>query len=561
MEHMRFTRLSLLSNKERRGLQIDLSAPSTVLIAGNGFGKSAILKSLYDALGAKPPKIDETWRNAAVITLLEFSVAGRNYSALKVGDTYTVQDEAKKVLICTTRVVSELAPFMADLLAFKLVLADKKDEIKVPPPSYIFAPFYVDQDVSWQKAWSSFKDLPMFSNYSKSLSEYHSGLRPNTYYEAKAERDRTRTELANIEAERRAVDNALKKIRDSMPTIPLTVDLQAFEAETEILLRESRDLHHAQAKYRIDLGAISEEFHLWSEHVAVVETALGELDSSFRDALAESPEVECPMCGQHYSNHIADQFELVADKDELIQALQLGRQQMNELHRRAADQRAKINDVELAIQRVSSVLAVRREDVSLHDVVSAEGRNEAQRVLLERMSSLDVDVGQKQRQIDEQEQLMGAAESSKRKKVITKYFDAKLDQFALALDVELPPTKRNRIQGLDIGRGSEGPRAQAAYYYAFLQTVREHGSAVFCPIVIDAPNQQGQDRGHLQQIMQFLLTASPDDAQVIIGSEAIYAAHGANAIDVTHKKRQVLREDSFDQSLEHIRPYLTQSII
>jgi predicted ATP-binding protein involved in virulence len=40
MELMRFSRLSLLSNKERRGLQIDLSAPATVLVAGNGFGKS-----------------------------------------------------------------------------------------------------------------------------------------------------------------------------------------------------------------------------------------------------------------------------------------------------------------------------------------------------------------------------------------------------------------------------------------------------------------------------------------------------------------------------------------
>ena len=122
----------------------------------------------------------------------------------------------------------------------------------------------------------------MFPFHAKSLSEYHSGLQPNAYYEAKAERDRLKSELGTIEAERRAVDQAARKIQDAMPVIPLTIDLDAFKAETELLIQESRNLHHAQAQYRIELAALNEELSLWLEHVAVVEAALGELDSSFR---------------------------------------------------------------------------------------------------------------------------------------------------------------------------------------------------------------------------------------------------------------------------------------
>src|ERR1700733_3075865 len=99
MERMRFSKLSLLSNKERRGLQIDLSSPATVLVAGNGFGKSAILKSLYDALGAKPHKLDDDWRGAAVTSLLEFSIGTTQYAALKNSDTYTILDHDKSVLL------------------------------------------------------------------------------------------------------------------------------------------------------------------------------------------------------------------------------------------------------------------------------------------------------------------------------------------------------------------------------------------------------------------------------------------------------------------------------
>ena len=278
-------------------------------------------------------------------------------------------------------------------------------------------------------------------------------------------------------------------------------------------------------------------------------------------ALAEDPDVECPMCGEHYSNRIADQFELVADKDELVQALQLGRQKMNGLHKRIADQRAEIDGVEVAIKRVSDVLAVRHEDISLQDVVSAEGRSEAQRVLRERLSSLDSDIEQKSRRIDEQERLMSATQSRKRKQEIMGFFDGTLNQFASALDVKLPKTRRDPIQGLDIGRGSEGPRGLAAYYYAFLHTVRRHGSAVFCPIVVDAPNQQGQDRGHIQEILRLLLTKSPADLQVIIGSEIIHETHGANVIDVRNRERQVLRDDLYEQTREYIRPFLIQTVI
>jgi ABC-type cobalamin/Fe3+-siderophores transport system ATPase subunit len=76
MVQMKFLKLSLLSQKERRALQIDLSAQRTVLVAGNGCGKSAILKSLYEAFGAKPHKVDVSWTDAAVTTLVEFKIGG-----------------------------------------------------------------------------------------------------------------------------------------------------------------------------------------------------------------------------------------------------------------------------------------------------------------------------------------------------------------------------------------------------------------------------------------------------------------------------------------------------
>ena len=82
----------LLSQHERRAFSLNFSSEATVLQAGNGFGKSAVLKSLYNALGGEPHRIDAPWRSANVQTLLEFTVDGVPYSVLSGRGTYAIFD-------------------------------------------------------------------------------------------------------------------------------------------------------------------------------------------------------------------------------------------------------------------------------------------------------------------------------------------------------------------------------------------------------------------------------------------------------------------------------------
>jgi ABC-type cobalamin/Fe3+-siderophores transport system ATPase subunit len=51
--------------------------------APNGFGKSALLKSLYDTLGAEPHRIDQSWKDARVISMVDFEMDGRPQTILK----------------------------------------------------------------------------------------------------------------------------------------------------------------------------------------------------------------------------------------------------------------------------------------------------------------------------------------------------------------------------------------------------------------------------------------------------------------------------------------------
>src|SRR6185503_6385499 len=121
------------------------------------------------------------------------------------------------------------------------------------------------------------------------------------------------------------------------------------------------------ARYRSELASLNEEHHLWQDHVAVVESALREIDDSFNDAVGHPADVECPMCGQHYTNQIADQFSLKADTDDLVIALQSGRSHLKEISEKLHTHKRKVDGVTSALDKVQEILAIRREDISILD--------------------------------------------------------------------------------------------------------------------------------------------------------------------------------------------------
>lgn len=353
----------------------------------------------------------------------------------------------------------------------------------------------------------------------------------------------------------------MRRLEETIPATPISTNLEAFEDETERLVSQAEILHRQQSKYRTELASLSEERALWQDYLNVVQASLGELDSLFKESLSADADVECPMCGQHYDNHIADRFEIASDKSELIQALHDAKGKLSGLDGKIIAHRGTISDVQSQIDSVQEILSTHKKEITLRDVVVAEGRNQAQQVFLERIAALDKEIGALQRLIADQEQKMKEADSKKRQNEIKHFFGQTLSQYAQLLDVRMPDRARNPLTGLQIGRGSEGPRARAAYYYAFLQTSRHYGSSAFCPIVVDAPNQQGQDKGHLEQILRFLVEEAPQDSQVIIGTEAVPENISADIVEVSNDKNKVLKDDQFEEVSEYVAPYLQQSIM
>lgn len=553
-----FKKVYLHSQAEQRGLVLEFSRGATVVHAPNGFGKSALLKSLYEAFGAEPHSIDDTWRRAAIASRIDFEIGGVDYSIIKFGGSFGIFD-SKGELLLLSKSASSLGAWLSSNLNFKLRMTNQKQETVTPPPSYAFAPFYVDQDKSWATPWVPFQRMYL-PRSAQVLADYHSGIRPNAYYEAQAERDQLVLKSKEVSNRREGLAVAIDHVMSIESSAVINFNVADFLAETDRLVDESRLLQQAQTQFRSELADLADEYAQWTAHNEIARRALDEFNTVFEQATGHPVDVECPTCGHHYTNSIASRFEIAADAETLIAALQHGLQERDKIGLKLDAARSQVLRLEMSAARVRETLSTRRGDISLEQIVTAQGRNLAAQKLRQEVDAADREVGELAAAIDDLSKVMRKVIDRRRSGEIKHFFAERITQFSTQLDVRVG--EKVSIARATHARGSEGPRGLAAYYYAFLHTARKYGSSAFCPIVVDSPNQQGQDATHLPAIVRFLVKERPDDSQLILAVEDAIGLEGLDAkiVRVGEGKNRLLAASQYQAAGDALNPGIAKML-
>src|SRR5687767_11737533 len=128
MSDLRFQSCLLVSHKERRARRIVFHPTATVLKGSNDTGKSSIVKSLYQTLGADPAEQHPRWKAASVVSLLTFTLEGETFHAYRKGGTYALFRDTDLLGVYRS-VTNELGPTLAELLDFQLKLPDRNGQM------------------------------------------------------------------------------------------------------------------------------------------------------------------------------------------------------------------------------------------------------------------------------------------------------------------------------------------------------------------------------------------------------------------------------------------------
>lgn len=520
MTRLRFKKLWLVSETTRAARNIEFHPNRTLLVGRNHTGKSTVVKHLFRTLGCQTKGKSDRWDSLAV-SVLEFELDGRPYTAYRKANIYALRDDENSHVRVTTS-YSEWTDIMAGLFDFRLMLPTHQDTLAQATPPYLFLPYYMDQDGSWLQQWNSFDKLSQFANWKKPLAAYVTGQRPNRYYLAKFEESKARASLNQLNQELGVVQSALSRVRKTLPRPAMRLDAASFKQEITDLLRTSSLLKAEQESLRKKAFDCAAQKESLSSQISMARDALRDLEGDLKYLTESKTEqaIICPTCGTNHESGFPVRLELIDDAVTLRKVVSELEIEFRKCEEQLADIYGKLNRIKRKMLDIEKSMQTKKGMLRLQDVVDSQSSEVIQSAFAKDIDSLKRQLGSQEKIASDAKFNVGQFDLPERAKVINDFYSERMELFASELGVhDLREDVRRRPDAGIAASGSALPRSLLAYHFAVLHTAKEKGDAKHFPVVIDSPNQQGQDANHLRQMLSFIVKRTPSDQQLILAVE------------------------------------------
>jgi hypothetical protein len=560
MKEFKLNKILLLSLKEQKAKKVIFHPKRTIILGRNSTGKSCLIKSLYQTFGAEPQNLHPNWKEANAISLVHFTIDGEKYSIIRSNKVYCLFDSTSVKLEQFNR-VSELGNYIAKLLDFKILLPNREGEIVTPPPAYLFLPYYADQDKSWTSNWSSFSKLYL-PNAKLDIINYHTGIRPNQYYEAKNELGIVNDGIQVVEKDITIVKSLLKNLKGKLSQIDFSISIDDFQEEIKELLIACEELNKTQNKHKQALILLYNQKINLEAQLEITQRALIETNKDYAFAINQIDDnVLCPSCGADYENNFAERFGIALDEQRCLDLIIELKDDISVVEARIGSINFEFNQNNQEIAKIEQLLESKKETIKLKDVIESEGRKEMKLLFESEILAFETELKEKLLLKNELEKEVKKFEDKKRASDIRAEYRVIMGINLSQLNVHsLYEKYYMRIDSSIQESGSAMPRALMAYYYSILNIIKKYGSSAFCPIIIDSPNQQGQDKENLPRLINFIIDNQPKDSQLILGLEEIPEGHTNEYIIELLEERSLLQADEYEEVLDEIKPYLKEII-
>ena len=543
MHRFRFKNIWLLSHQERKARHVEFHPSKNLLVGRNHTGKTTLIRSLFETLGATPQGKLEQW-NENSVSLLEFSVNDKRYFALHQNGRRALFDATFNLLISTAK-FGEWSKRFCEITDFNLVFSDKKQAEVVPAdPACFFAPFYVNQDGSWQAEWNTFVGMKRFSAPFKPILEYFTGVCPPEYYAANAAKSQHAKTLEDHRREYKLLERTIERFSKSVPLTGPKVNGDNFVIEIEQLTKEVNELNTRQEGLRNIIVREQELLKSLDHQIHLAEGALVAYDSDAKYLLKEgAAPLICPTCHAEHEKPFLDLLEFAEDARVLRELAARLREDATEVRMRAHKAFSKLHSLNENYLRISRLLDSRKGELKFKDVVGSLGAESAFAAFEEERKQIQASIDAVVLTIDALETKMRELRSPKRTKAILTDFREHYAASRIALQLHPVPTKSMQLASRPSLSGSGGPRSILAYYAAIWRTVQGKTGTYDVPVVIDSPNQQAQDDLNLPAVLSFIAKDLPTGMQLIVGLETPTNLSFDREVTLTEKYGMLIERD------------------
>lgn len=562
MKNLLLESMLIVSHRERSARKIEFHKSATILQGTNDTGKSHLIKSIYYAFGAETPKINKKWKNADPSVFVEFKVDGVGYSILRKRNFFTLFNEDGEVDGVFTSVTNELAPRLAKLFGFNLKLTDHHGVSSIATPAFLFLPYYIDQDQGWGDYWGSFNRLSQFKNYRPTIVGYHLGLRPDKWYELNAKRLKALSSQEEPNRQLASLDKILKRSRKKLAVTDFNFDVKKFKKEVEKLLVQCDGLKKQEDEFKFKMNSLRTEKIRLEAQIEIVSRTQAELSKDYKFASKlDGGSVDCPTCGADYNNSFLERFEIARDAETCIDLVESLRGDLRTNQGEIERTNAALSNVLAVQQSIQKTINRKRGKLKLKDLIEIRGKQSFVKQLAIEVAEQRRVLGKLTNKVEKIECKMAKYDDPVRKKRIkskyaedffsnaTKLSTSTLDEAAVAK----PEAKISES-------GSDLSRAIMAQCYAVLAIVHENSNSTFCPIVIDAPNQQEQDKGNLKDVLEFISRNRPSGSQLIVALVDDAGVEFGGKVITLNKKWKVLRDEDYKKLAAELSRFESASL-
>lgn len=556
MKSLRFDKLELISLTERTARAIPFHPKLTVIKGENDVGKSSIIKNIYWVFGAGVA-MHPQWKDAKVKAYLQFTVDGVRFSIFRDGNTIALFDANDEIIICANSITKEFSPVISSVIDFKLILSNRDGEAGIPPPAFAFLPFYMDQDRGWQQTLESFDNLQQYPSPRKNIIEYHSGIRPNKYYELQAQRRQIDMERLALVQDRSAVENAIKKLGLEPSFSGVELSSGEHEASINRLLAYLEELRDFRQRRVVEFTRIVDERSLILEQLNVAQAAMNEFTKDFQWVQGiEVEQVLCPTCGTVHQNNFANRFAILDDRDACQEFMTQSVDRLRTLADDARRTQSSLNEVDNTLREIESALEEKRGDLTLKQVIEEEGRRAAQIVFTAQIAELSSEIGLRLAAISKIEEDLKKLDDKKRRQEIESFYAELMFKNLKQLNVNnINFSSASKIEKKVNDTGSDQPRAVLSYHLAFLKTIYKFSDAIRAPMVIDSPNQQDQDSKNVGEMIKLIFDNVSEEGQIILGTVSLHdQEYDDGSTIVLTEKHQALSVDQYSSIAARLQP-------
>lgn len=562
MQSLQFKRISICSEKEQKAFSQQFHPKTTLLLGGNSTGKSTIVKSLFRAFDAEPTGDLRGWDYTAIIAV-DFSVGDIVYTTVRRGDLKALFRGQQ--LVGATTSSSRWNEIFAAAVGFPLQLIDREENVRAATPSMFFLPFYINQDGSFFGSWDTFKSLKQFdSSAIPHTLEYFAQVRPFKYFELKGRERTAKGRIAELEVEASTLQRTRQRLRRSIKASPVKLTTAGFEKETHELAKLATGLGTKQGKIRNDIVEGQELARQLADQIRLSDAALREHEADFKSvglATAEQGTFRCPTCHAEHDASFHTFLELAEDARELYRLKERLQQNLASVTERLIRSRREAAALRHQYMEVSNVLAVKKGRLTFEDVVKSHGADAAE-------GALDAEIASVQKAAAASTEL--ARELKLEIDALMKKHDAggPLKAFreafkellAIADVVEFANVDSWKLNKRPTDSGSPGPRSVVAYYGALWAVMKTPDSSLPSPVVIDSPNQNAQDKKHLERVMGLLASKTPSNAQVILCAEDPSDSFKPDLTVELVKDRALLEASQLNEVAARVLPLVEQAV-